>query len=307
MFLQHKMIVLGIDAVSSNTSSADRRLGIVGKQWEGLTRNLKNQQNGVKLTKKQKKKLKSKDKLQRTTKESNIVYQKTEVAVTDTCNISVEKLPNCPENCVKDRVPHHLENDGLGCYIPVTMYVDTNTDLKAIAMEVFPFLSDDKDRMGIVSSLDDNKMISNQNSDVVYERTLNNGDSQSSVRETDSQESTIVLDGQIETELEKLDICQSSSQELSIHVQRPNSTSVFMTSDKNQENPGRDVTGILLTGLHTCGNLASSTLELFVVNADVKSVCSVGCCYHLLTEGFLQETDRIGITDCNVNTVKMNG
>ena len=305
MFLQHKMIVLGIEAVSSNTSSADRRLRIVGKQWEGLTRNLKNQQNGVKLTKKQKKQLKSEDKLQRIKKESKIADQKPELAVTGTCNISVESLSYFPENC--DRVPHHLENDGLGCYIPVTMYVDTNTDLKAIAMEVFPFLPDNKERVGICSSLCDTKVVSKQNSCVADEKQIHDGILQVSVSKTDTEEGSFVLDDQTETEFEKLNICQSSYQELSYHVQRPKHTSGSVICDENQENTDGDVTGILLTGLHTCGDLASSTLELFVANSDVKSVCSVGCCYHLLTEGFLQETDRTGITDCNINTVKMNG
>lgn len=41
-----------------------------------------------------------------------------------------------------------------------------------------------------------------------------------------------------------------------------------------------------LVGLHTCGNLASSSLRLFVANPRVNLLCNVGCCYHLLEEEF---------------------
>ena len=50
----------------------------------------------------------------------------------------------------------------------------------------------------------------------------------------------------------------------------------------------------MLTGLHTCGDLASSMLELFVTNSDIKSLCSVGCCYHLLLEEFDEEELNAG-------------
>lgn len=52
---------------------------------------------------------------------------------------------------------------------------------------------------------------------------------------------------------------------------------------KAEQKPGLD---FLLTGLHTCGNLAPSTLRLFVANPAASVVCNVGCCYHLLREDF---------------------
>ncbi|RVE56723.1 hypothetical protein OJAV_G00223950 [Oryzias javanicus] len=42
----------------------------------------------------------------------------------------------------------------------------------------------------------------------------------------------------------------------------------------------------VMVGLHTCGNLAPSTLRMFVAKPELASVCSVGCCYHLLSEEF---------------------
>ena len=49
--------------MSSNSVAASKRLDSIGKQWEGISRNLDNEQKGIKLTKKQKKELKSKQKL----------------------------------------------------------------------------------------------------------------------------------------------------------------------------------------------------------------------------------------------------
>lgn len=39
-----------------------------------------------------------------------------------------------------------------------------------------------------------------------------------------------------------------------------------------------------IVGLHTCGNLGTASLELFVKNSYIKSICNISCCYHLLTE-----------------------
>lgn len=50
--------------------------------------------------------------------------------------------------------------------------------------------------------------------------------------------------------------------------------------------PDENLTGFCLSGLHTCGNLASSCLQIFVENKCIHSLCNVGCCYHLLGEEF---------------------
>ncbi|XP_076015084.1 putative methyltransferase-like protein 25 [Genypterus blacodes] len=42
----------------------------------------------------------------------------------------------------------------------------------------------------------------------------------------------------------------------------------------------------VMVGLHTCGDLAPSMLRMFVAKPELASVCSVGCCYHLLSEEF---------------------
>ncbi|XP_030070798.1 methyltransferase-like protein 25 isoform X3 [Microcaecilia unicolor] len=47
-----------------------------------------------------------------------------------------------------------------------------------------------------------------------------------------------------------------------------------------------DLEDSMLVGLHTCGDLAPTTLRLFASKPEIKAVCSVGCCYHLLSEEF---------------------
>ncbi|XP_069084859.1 probable methyltransferase-like protein 25 isoform X2 [Pleurodeles waltl] len=42
----------------------------------------------------------------------------------------------------------------------------------------------------------------------------------------------------------------------------------------------------IMVGLHTCGDLSPNTLRIFVGKPEIKAVCSVGCCYHLLSEEF---------------------
>jgi hypothetical protein len=41
---------------------------------------------------------------------------------------------------------------------------------------------------------------------------------------------------------------------------------------------------IFLFGLHSCGNLTSNTLRIFIKNENFKSIAIVGCCLHLLNE-----------------------
>ena len=49
----------------------------------------------------------------------------------------------------------------------------------------------------------------------------------------------------------------------------------------------RDEPGVLITGLHTCGNLAPSMLRLFIhCEESARVICNVGCCYHHLDEEF---------------------
>ncbi|NWR76193.1 MET25 protein, partial [Centropus unirufus] len=60
-----------------------------------------------------------------------------------------------------------------------------------------------------------------------------------------------------------------------------------------------DLEDCMMVGLHTCGDLAANTLRIFTAKPEIKAVCSVGCCYHLLSEQFEnQEVFFLHFTDC---------
>uniref|UniRef100_A0A8D2AQC6 Methyltransferase like 25 n=1 Tax=Sciurus vulgaris TaxID=55149 RepID=A0A8D2AQC6_SCIVU len=63
----------------------------------------------------------------------------------------------------------------------------------------------------------------------------------------------------------------------------------FITADSELHDIIKDLEECLMVGLHTCGDLASNTLRIFTSNSEIKGVCSVGCCYHLLSEEFENE------------------
>ncbi|XP_017039158.1 methyltransferase-like protein 25 [Drosophila ficusphila] len=75
-------------------------------------------------------------------------------------------------------------------------------------------------------------------------------------------------------------------------------TSRFITTELNfgallEYNFGQllqnDSLNICLTGLHTCGNLAATCLQVFHAQNDCRLLCNIGCCYHLLRERYSQQ------------------
>ncbi|NXT28987.1 MET25 protein, partial [Syrrhaptes paradoxus] len=54
-----------------------------------------------------------------------------------------------------------------------------------------------------------------------------------------------------------------------------------------------DLEDCMMVGLHTCGDLAANTLRIFTAKPEIKAVCSVGCCYHLLSEQFENQEERL--------------
>uniref|UniRef100_A0A8D1SLL9 Methyltransferase like 25 n=2 Tax=Sus scrofa TaxID=9823 RepID=A0A8D1SLL9_PIG len=60
----------------------------------------------------------------------------------------------------------------------------------------------------------------------------------------------------------------------------------FITADSELHDIIKDLEDCLMVGLHTCGDLAPNTLRIFASKSEIKGVCSVGCCYHLLSEEF---------------------
>ncbi|KAH8254908.1 hypothetical protein KR026_004526 [Drosophila bipectinata] len=69
-------------------------------------------------------------------------------------------------------------------------------------------------------------------------------------------------------------------------------TARFITTEINfgdlleQHFSKKGTSEICLTGLHTCGNLASTCLQVFHAQSDCRILCNIGCCYHLLRERY---------------------
>ncbi|XP_028305946.1 putative methyltransferase-like protein 25 isoform X1 [Gouania willdenowi] len=63
----------------------------------------------------------------------------------------------------------------------------------------------------------------------------------------------------------------------------------FITAETELREIITELEDAVMVGLHTCGDLASNTLRMFVAKPELVAVCSVGCCYHLLSEEFLPE------------------
>ncbi|MEE6480249.1 hypothetical protein FKM82_012514 [Ascaphus truei] len=60
----------------------------------------------------------------------------------------------------------------------------------------------------------------------------------------------------------------------------------YVTAETDLHDIITDLEESIMVGLHTCGDLAPNTLRIFTAKPEIKAVCSVGCCYHLLSEEF---------------------
>ncbi|NWJ06403.1 MET25 protein, partial [Crypturellus undulatus] len=60
----------------------------------------------------------------------------------------------------------------------------------------------------------------------------------------------------------------------------------YITAETELSDIITDLEDSVMVGLHTCGDLAPNTLRIFTTKPEIKAVCSVGCCYHLLSEQY---------------------
>ncbi|KAG8578187.1 hypothetical protein GDO81_010415 [Engystomops pustulosus] len=68
------------------------------------------------------------------------------------------------------------------------------------------------------------------------------------------------------------------------HVYSPLTS--YVTADTELHDIITDLEESMMVGLHTCGDLAPNTLRIFTSKPEIRAVCSVGCCYHFLSEQF---------------------
>lgn len=87
-----------------------------------------------------------------------------------------------------------------------------------------------------------------------------------------------------------IDIVQAEIEQLKLEDYKTTSKMIFANTNLTDlvasEFPDEASSDLCLVGLHTCGNLAPSSLKQFVRNENIKTICNVGCCYHLIFEEF---------------------
>lgn len=345
--LQYGHCVMGVDAVRSYTESAERRMTLLQRQWDGLTRQAVQDQR---LTKKQKKQLKEaakastaisyknaemggssvgvhvagesvgnycgvsnkhnnddycatrrqeqdlqdsfatstdKNKQLKNTQILDEVMSKLQLVECKTCNMDKRRcickrdqsrkemgdvdsqLCGLKRKPMKD-VNEVCESKITPRYIPLTLFIDKKTDFYSLTKSYFPELY-----LSIPKNL--------QTVDISNTRVYTSSDI---VESEEDYPSIAVKEKQI-------NFCDKPAQKEHELVQK-----IQLVADHSNiaDSVCRDHTSLklMLTGLHTCGDLATDSLELFVSTSDMQTVCNVGCCYHLLTEEFLAEKHLSG-------------
>ena len=302
---QHSMSVIGVDARASNTKSAQRRHAILGRQWQGLQRNATLAAQNVKLTKKEKKKIKETEKSLRAkeleTGVSDINLLETEKAtkvletgVSDINLLETEKATKVLETGVSDinllgteKATKVLETGSKDVYlsgnhqqrievsdvdsclprfVPCTLFIDKTTDIMSVVSQCFPEYAEGKcPENGREVSPD----CASGTSPLLSDANTNDTIPQTNL---DSNSRSISL--------------LPNGNQLPNTVARSSDTASISRTNLEASSP---TTRLLLTGLHTCGNLGSASVELFATNPVFQVLCNVGCCYHQLTEKFLNK------------------
>lgn len=89
-------------------------------------------------------------------------------------------------------------------------------------------------------------------------------------------------------------LCENDLRQLSLDENNYRNTTHYITPQtdffelysENFMKPKEDIPGFCLTGLHTCGDLASTCLRVFQESDQISAICNIGCCYHLNSQRF---------------------
>ncbi|XP_078000519.1 putative methyltransferase-like protein 25 [Glandiceps talaboti] len=247
--LQHGLHVLGIDASTTNTVGALERNRKLQKFWPGLLRNA----NKSKMLSQSNEVCKCKHKDNMKANFDKSVQDEVRKSQFPTAGTSTDQT-----------ICHHRTSDSNVCSkedIQTTMIVDKSSQGKQHSdingqSEVESFENSDwkSKKRNTICEVCKKKLLVSYNPVTAF---VDVGTDLSKMRLQDSKDD--VMDNK-----------DSDEEETSTHDELlPQST--------------------LLTGLHTCGDLAATILRLFSHDPSTKVLCSVGCCFNLLTEEFDDE------------------
>ncbi|KAL4232962.1 Methyltransferase-like protein 25 [Mactra antiquata] len=307
--LQYKIPVLGIDSVDKNTQSADQRSAVLDKQWQALTRNAANELSGKKLSRKERKLTKNAVKADRLENSETNTYAKRYSGnnLSDSMTNSV-----MDDNAMYDTKGNNLTGKSdleLCTFATCTCYIDSNTDFMELARRKFSYLFSSSRNNTKESDNDRNNELtkcSNTSRSNVEDKCDFDGSQCLSCNHGNASNKPSC----IETDMKKDTSCDKSNgksgNKLSIsaeglpsddrshctNVQPPSIESLSLdTEPTNYGNTKIDNIKTMLVGLHTCGDLASTSVDLFTRNNQLNVLCNVGCCYNLMTEKYLDDDD----------------
>lgn len=292
---QHKLSVIGVDAQTINTKGASKRADILSRQWEGLTRNeILRAQNTIpgKLGKKKKKELK---KIECAgafrQKEDNEKSSVTDV-ISDIPDDIFNDFSNFFEEQKKSENGNtNSENDERLDLNPPSQIQETSCipAKKKMSSQVESKNSD-------VKKVKEESQFAGSDS-ASMESPVKKNTKSSALKANHFPITTYInIDSDL-SEIVKEALTLKSSQP------EPGSTSEENTGEMSTEHTVtaglpvdsgstessaiKEKSRLMLTGLHTCGALGSNILRLFVNSANVKVLCNVACCYHLMSEKFV--------------------
>lgn len=165
---------------------------------------------------------------------------------------------------------------GANLYVPATHFVSEHTDLAQLVNDHFPAEQESKgltDKGDSISSNEQQCVKSNKDTLTLTPDETNSGS-------RISMTSSLAPAG---SHFENGGSCPGNVNPCRDEMTGETNNTRNQESDPYTCEPGQQ---LMLTGLHTCGNLAPSILRIFVANPDTRVLCNVGCCYNLLDEEF---------------------
>ena len=280
--LQHNLMVLGVDAQNTNTDGATKRAGVLTKQWKGLTRNARLRGEvgeGKKLGKRLKKKMRKLEEkgMEIVKKEAEKVEEVCEDVLADLGDIFTG-LTSVDDGSVTGEDCGYRDTES-----GADIYKSDRDGEVVIKTASANSLDQCKERLPVNDSsnyVEFNKSdtpISNSRSQKFCEKTSEDSKTTDTKLISKKKKNTIKCKNHFPVTLyvrSDTDLIQVLKDTLSA------------SCDQTSESITREST-LMLTGLHTCGGLGSSTMRLFVNCPQVSLLCNVGCCYHLMDEEFV--------------------
>lgn len=306
--LQCHLPVLGIDSQPHNTSGAKRRADMLGRQWDSLVKFEVRKSQGKEGRSTQKEALELRDSFcdgdsahqakeqsgnvsEREQDEKTFVPQNSDYQGHSSLNAS---STTCLEVDKKSRTVLDDKAKKLhsGGSIPEKLKLVENQHEKSHPEQTSTDTQSDKSNLaqGVTKSCKNQKKKSNSEPEKNISRTNQNTKSNKDPgmnfsSDNQTYKSSSLQETNVAGKLQKL---STNCVALTTYVSADTKL-VDLVRDASDvispAKPSEDLR-LFLTGLHTCGPLASNMLRLFVKDESVQAMCGVGCCYQLMQEQF---------------------